>query len=48
MPRRFVVTYPSITSLNYQNALDAIKDMLKDPGFSTPDDITGRVWWDVQ
>jgi hypothetical protein len=48
MPRRFVVTYPSITSLNYQNALDAIKDMSKDPGFSTPDDITGRVWWDVQ
>jgi hypothetical protein len=48
MPRRFVVTYPSITSLNYQNALDAINDMLKDPGFSTPDDITGRVWWDVQ
>jgi len=48
MPRRFVVTYPSITSLNYKNALDAVNDMLKDPGFSTPDDITGRVWWDVK
>jgi hypothetical protein len=48
MPRRFVVTFPSVTSLNYRNALDAINDMSKDAGFSTPDDITGRVWWDVQ
>ncbi|SFE06081.1 Starch-binding associating with outer membrane [Chitinophaga sp. CF118] len=46
MPRRFIVSYPSITSLNYQNVLDAITEMQKDPGFKTPDDITGRVWWD--
>jgi hypothetical protein len=47
MPRRFVVTYPSVTDLNYNNALDAIKEMQKEPGFSTPDDINGKVWWDL-
>lgn len=46
MPRRFVVRYPNITDLNYQNILDAITAMQKEPGFKTPDDITGRVWWD--
>lgn len=46
MPRRFIVTYPSVTGLNYQNVLDAITEMQKDAGFKNPDDITGRVWWD--
>lgn len=46
MPRRFIVNFPSITGLNYQNVLDAITEMKKDPGFKDPDDITGRVWWD--
>ena len=46
MPRRFIVNYPSVTGLNYQNVLDAITEMQKDPGFKNPDDITGRVWWD--
>jgi hypothetical protein len=48
MPRRFVVAFPSITDLNYQNVLDAINQQKTDPGFSDPTDITGRVWWDKQ
>ena len=48
MPRRFIVSFPSITGLNYKNVLDAINEMKKDPGFGDPDDITGRVWWDKQ
>jgi len=48
MPRRFVVTFPSLTDLNYQNVLDAINEEKKDPGFGDPTDITGRVWWDKQ
>ncbi|MBN9384995.1 MAG: SusD/RagB family nutrient-binding outer membrane lipoprotein [Chitinophagaceae bacterium] len=48
MPRRFVVTFPSVTDLNYQNVLDAINEEKKDPGFGDPTDITGRVWWDMQ
>ena len=48
MPRRFVVTFPSVTDLNYQNVLDAINEEKKDPGFGDPTDITGRVWWDKQ
>jgi len=47
MPRRFIVSYPSISDLNYTNRLNAIEEMTKDAGFSTPDDITGRVWWDT-
>jgi len=46
MPRRFIVAFPSVTSLNYQNVLDAVTEMQKDPDFKTPDNITGRVWWD--
>jgi len=46
MPRRFVVTYPSLTDLNYKNVVSAINAQQQNPDFSTPDDITGRVWWD--
>jgi hypothetical protein len=48
MPRRFIVSFPSITGLNYKNVLDAITEMKKDAGFGDPDDITGRVWWDKE
>lgn len=47
MPRRYVVSYPSIGDLNYANATKAIDDMRKDPGFGDPSDMTGRVWWDM-
>ncbi|WP_440134413.1 SusD/RagB family nutrient-binding outer membrane lipoprotein [Chitinophaga sancti] len=47
MPRRFAVSYPSVSDLNYANRLAAIESMVKVSGFSTPDDIKGRVWWDT-
>jgi hypothetical protein len=47
MPRRFSVSYPSVSDLNYTNRLAAINEMVKVTGFSTPDDIKGRVWWDT-
>jgi len=47
MPRRFAVSYPSVSDLNYANRLAAIEEMVKVSGFSTPDDIKGRVWWDT-
>lgn len=47
MPRRFSVSYPSVSDLNYANRLAAIEEMVKETGFSTPDDIKGRVWWDT-
>ena len=46
MPRRYVITFPSLSDLNYKNATQAITDMEKDPGFGLPSDITGRIWWD--
>lgn len=48
MPRRFSISRPFVTDLNVENVNNAIDDMMKDPGFSTPDDITGRVWWDMK
>lgn len=47
MPRRFAVSYPAVSDLNYANRLAAIEEMVKVSGFSTPDDIKGRVWWDT-
>lgn len=47
MPRRYVITFPVLGDLNYQNAADAINAMKADPGFGEISDITGRVWWDM-
>lgn len=47
MPRRFAVSFPSVSDLNYANRLAAIEEMVKVSGFSTADDIKGRVWWDT-
>ncbi|MBO9153460.1 SusD/RagB family nutrient-binding outer membrane lipoprotein [Chitinophaga sp. GCM10012297] len=46
MPRRWSVFIPPITEFNYQNRLNAIEDMRKDPEFGDLSDLTGRVWWD--
>lgn len=46
MPRRFPVNYPLTGDLNFANKQKAIEDMMKDPGFGLPTDISGRVWWD--
>jgi len=48
MPRRFSITRPFVTDLNEKNINAAIDEMKKDPGFREPNDITGRVWWDMQ
>lgn len=48
MPRRFSISRPFETDLNVENVNNAIDDMMKDPGFRNPTDITGRVWWDAQ
>ncbi|GEP93918.1 SusD/RagB family nutrient-binding outer membrane lipoprotein [Chitinophaga cymbidii] len=48
MPRRFPVNYPLTGDLNYSNKTTAIEEMIKEPGFGLPNDISGRVWWDKQ
>ncbi|REA62045.1 SusD/RagB family nutrient-binding outer membrane lipoprotein [Dyadobacter luteus] len=48
MPRRFSISFPSLTDINYENAKAAIEEQQKNPDFSVPGDITGRVWWDVK
>lgn len=48
MPRRFSISRPFVTDLNAENVNNAIDEMMTDPGFRNPNDITGRVWWDMQ
>ncbi|EEI91465.1 hypothetical protein HMPREF0765_2775 [Sphingobacterium spiritivorum ATCC 33300] len=48
MPRRFSIARPFPTNMNAENINKAIDDMINIPGFGTPNDIRGRVWWDVQ
>lgn len=48
MPRRFSISRPYETNLNAKNINEAIDEMMKDPGFKNPNDITGRVWWDMK
>lgn len=47
MPRRFSITRPTVTDMNAKNINDAIDAMEKVPGFGSPNDIRGRVWWDM-
>ncbi len=46
MPRRFSIGPPSITDINYENNKAALEAQQKEPSFSIPSDIKGRVWWD--
>jgi hypothetical protein len=46
MPRRYVVSYPQLGDLNYNNDLNAINAELQLPGFGAANDISGKVWWD--
>lgn len=46
MPRRYPVTYPSQSDLNYTNITNAIDQMRTDPDFGEPTSLYGRVWWD--
>lgn len=47
MPRRWSISLPAISNLNYNNAKAAYDEMQKDPSFGVLADIKGRVWWDM-
>ena len=46
MPRRYPITAPLLSDLNYNNETIAIDSMVAEPNFGQINDITGRVWWD--
>ena len=46
MPRRYPITAPLLSDLNYNNETIAIDSMVSEPNFGQINDITGRVWWD--
>lgn len=49
MPRRALITVPSTSDRNFDNANSAINQMETDPEFGAgPTDIYGRIWWDKQ
>lgn len=47
MPRRYAVSNPATSDLNFTNETNAIDEMRKDPSFGDPSDMTGRIWWDM-
>lgn len=46
LPRRASLTSFSTADANYANQKAAYDAMAQDPGFLTPDNAQGRVWWD--
>ncbi len=48
LARRASLTVLPASDPNYANQQAAFADMEKDPGFGTPDNAGGRVWWDMQ
>lgn len=49
IPRRAPRTLPPTTDINYENIKAAIDEMESNPDYgSGPEDISGRVWWDVK
>ena len=46
MPRRYAITAPQLSDLNFANINLAIDSMKAEPYFGDPTDMTGRVWWD--
>lgn len=48
LPRRASLTTFSTADANYANQKAAYDAMATDPGFGTPADAFGRVWWDQQ
>lgn len=47
VPRRWILPIPSNTQENIPNYNTAISDMQKEGAYGQPNDLTGRVWWDV-
>jgi hypothetical protein len=48
LPRRAPLTALPVTDANYANQQAAFAEMGQDPGFGSPQDPNGRVWWDQQ
>jgi hypothetical protein len=48
LPRRAPLTPLPVTDANYANQQAAFEEMQQDPGFGSPQDPNGRVWWDAQ
>jgi hypothetical protein len=48
LPRRVALSVLSADDANYANQKAAYDAMEQDPGFGTPDNAFGRVWWDQQ
>jgi len=48
LPRRAPLTPLPVTDANYANQQAAYQEMEQDPGFGSPEDPYGRVWWDQQ
>jgi hypothetical protein len=46
LPRRAVLTPLPETDANFKNQQAAFAEMAQDAGFGSPQDPTGRVWWD--
>jgi hypothetical protein len=47
LPRRAALTVLPASDPNYVNQQAAFTQMETDPGFGTPDNAGGRVWWDM-
>ncbi len=48
LPRRAPITALPETDANYANQQAAFAEMQQDPGYGSPQDPFGRVWWDAQ
>ncbi len=48
LPRRAPITALPNTNANYTNQVAAFAQMEQDQGYGSPQDPTGRVWWDAQ
>ena len=49
LARRASINVLPTTNLNFQNQQEAINTMAQEPGFgSSPNDVFGRVWWDME
>ncbi len=46
VPRRFVFAKPLPGTSNYQNNVNRLEEMAKDPDFGELTDAFGRIWWD--
>lgn len=47
VPRRWILPIPSNSQENIPNYNAAISNMQKEGAYGEPNDLTGRVWWDV-